>query len=36
MDDIFLNLLKNKIESGEIAIEEIPEELKDQISENIE
>lgn len=36
MDDIFLNLLKNKIESGEIAIEEISEELKDQISENLE
>jgi len=36
MDDIFLTLLKNKIESGEISIEEIPQELRDQISENIE
>ena len=36
MDDIFLTLLKNKIESGEIDIELIPEELRSQISENLE
>ena len=33
MDDIFLNLLKNKIESGEIAIEEIPNELAEQLND---
>ena len=31
MDDIFLTLLKNKIESGEISIEEIPQELAEQL-----
>ena len=36
MDDMFMDLLKTKIKNGEIAIELIPEELKDQISENLE
>ena len=31
MDEVFLNLLKNKIESGEIAIEEIPNELAERL-----
>lgn len=31
MNDIFLNLLKNKIESGKIAIEEIPSELAERL-----
>ena len=31
MDEVFLTLLKNKIESGEIAIEEIPSELAEQL-----
>jgi hypothetical protein len=31
MDDIFLNLLKSKIESGEISIEEIPSELVERL-----
>ena len=32
MDDIFLTLLKNKIESGEISIEEIPSELVERLN----
>jgi len=32
MDDIFLILLKNKIKGGEIAIEEIPSELVEQLN----
>ena len=31
MDEVFLTLLKNKIESGEISIEEIPSELAEQL-----
>jgi hypothetical protein len=31
MDDIFLTLLKNKIESGEISIEEIPSDLVERL-----
>ena len=31
MDKVFLNLLKNKIEAGEIAIEEIPSELVERL-----
>ena len=32
MDDIFLILLKNKIKSGEISIEEIPSELAERLN----
>ena len=32
MDEVFLNLLKNKIESGEIAIEEISNELAERLN----
>ncbi len=33
MDDIFLTLLKKKIESGEISIEEIPSELAERLDD---
>ncbi len=32
MDEVFLTLLKNKIESGEISIEEIPSELAERLN----
>lgn len=31
MDEIFMNLLKEKVADGEITIEELPEELQEQI-----
>lgn len=32
MDEIFMNLLKEKVADGEIPIEELPEELQEQVN----